>query len=163
MARYVDDYQGIPGHASAPRGMDPNYRGGYRGMRMGGDPGQGAYGMYRWRHQRDLEGEGGFTGRGSPYDAGYRGGPRRFYDFETRGGGGLRNPRYDRDFLRGFNAYSPEYRREEGRERGYGGDYRAEGGPIPSHDRYRFGYTNRGLGSGGFSEAWQHRPAHGSR
>lgn len=163
MARYVDDYQGIPGHATEPRGMDPNYRGGYRGMRMGADPGQGAYGWYRWRRQRDLEGEGGFAGRGSPYDHGYRGGPGHFYDWETRGGGGLRDPRYDRDFLRGFNAYTPDYRREGRWEGRYARDYRGPGGPIPGNERYRSGYANRGIGSGGFSEAWQHRPAHGSR
>ena len=34
MARYVNDYRDISGDPLPPTGMDPNYRGRYRGMRM---------------------------------------------------------------------------------------------------------------------------------
>ena len=170
MARYVNDYRDTSGDPLPPSGMDPNYRGRYRGMRMGADPGQGAYGWYRWRHAGELGPAGGFAGRPLPggrgydrgYDRGYQAG--RFYDWELHGGGGLRNPRYDREFIRDFNANSQMFRDEGRREGRYGTDYRERGGhPLPRDTRDRFGYTNRGLSSSGYSEAWQHRPGHGSR
>ena len=168
MARYIHDYQDMSGDPLPPRGMDPNYRGRYRGMRMGADPGQGAYGWYRRQHQRELEGSGGFMGQSPPRGSsgGYdrEQGFGRPYDWEMHGGGGLRNPRYDRDFLRGFNANSQAYRGEGRHEGRYGTDYQERGGhPIDRDTRQRFGYANRGLSSSGFSEAWQHRPGHGSR
>jgi hypothetical protein len=155
MARYVHDFRDTTGEARPATGMDPNYRGRYRGMRMGAEGGQGAYGWYRWRHAGEL-------GRGDRYDRSY--GPGRFYDWEMRGGGGLRNPRYDREFMRGFNADSQMFRDEGRREGRYGTDYRERGGhPIQRDVRDRFDYTNRGLSSGGYSEAWAHRPGPGSR
>ena len=163
MARYVHDFRDISGDPLPPTGADPNYRGRYRGMRMGADPGQGAYGWYRWRHAGELgRGPGNDQGYVRGYDGGYQ--ARRFYDWELHGGGGLRNPRYDREFLRDFNANSQAFRDEGRREGRYGGDYRQRGGyPLPRDTRDRFGYTNRGLSSSGYSEAWQHRPGHGSR
>jgi hypothetical protein len=168
MARYIHDYRDISGEDLPARGMDPNYRGRYRGMRMQADPGQGAYGWYRWRHAGDLGENGGFGGRGYPQDERVRYdrdfGARRFYDWEMHGGGGLRNPRYDREFLRDFNSESQAYRGEGRHEGRYGVDYRERGGhPVHGDPRYRFDYGNRGLASGGFSEAWQHRPGRGSR
>jgi hypothetical protein len=146
--------------------MDPNYRGRYRGMRMQADPGQGAYGWYRWRHAGELNESGGFAGRAFPRGGGYdrEFGRDRFYDWEMHGGGGLRNPRYDRGFLHDYNANSPAFRTEGRTDGPYGIDYRERGGhPIPRDTRYRFDYGNHGLASGGFSEAWQHRPGRGSR
>ena len=126
MSRYVHEFRDISGDALPPRGMDPNYRGRYRGMRMGAEEGQGAYGWYRWRHAREL-------GRGGGYDRGY--GPARFYDWEMRGGGGVRDPRYDREFIRGFNADSQMFR----------------------------DYTHRGPGRGGYFERGPYGPGRGSR
>ena len=166
MARYVHDFRDISGEPLPPTGMDPNYRGGYRGMRMGADPGQGAYGWYRWRHAGELGTSGGFAGQSLPrgpggYDRGYR--PAGTYDWEMHGGGGLRDPRYDREFVRGFNADSQMFRDEGRREGRYGTDYREHGGhPVPRDTRDRFVYSN-GMTSGGYSEAWQHRPGRGSR
>ncbi|HEX2094130.1 MAG TPA: hypothetical protein VHG28_17130, partial [Longimicrobiaceae bacterium] len=65
MARYEDDYYGksYRGFSLRPEpigedSLDPNYRGGYRGMRMqDGYGGQAAYGRYRARHAGDLGGE----------------------------------------------------------------------------------------------------------
>lgn len=169
MARFVDRYQEISGHHEPPRGMDPNYRGRYRGMRMGAEPGQGAYGWYRWRHADELGGNGGFPGR-SPgakqgrhdaYDSHLR--RPRSYDWEL-GGGGVRDARYDRQLLHDFNANSPALR-GEGRPQGrYGVDYRQRGShPIPRPTENRFGYTNRGIGSAGFSESWAPSPGRGAR
>lgn len=167
MARYIHDFRDISADPRPSGGLDPNYRNGYRGMRQGADPGQGAYGRYRWEHRGDLEGSGGYAGRSmlpahEAYDRNYARG--RFYDWETRSDGGLRNPRYDREFIRGFNANSQNFRREGRWQRHYGADYRERGDhPMQGDSRYRFGYGNAGLTDSGFSEAWQHRPGPGSR
>ena len=165
MARYINDFRGMSGAPRPAQGHDPNYRGGYRGMRQGADPGQGAYGWYRRQHPFDLEGS---ASRGeamlsgyNTYDRNFRQG--RFYDWEMHGGGGLRNPRYDRNFLRSFNANSQAYRNEGRFEGRYGTDYRERGDHPMGDSAYRFDYGNRGLNNSGFSEAWQHRPGHGSR
>ncbi len=107
---------------------DPNWRGGtYHGLRMQGDSHRAAYGRERFYHQADLGGAGGFDGR---YDL-----PDGWYDRDglyheqwegnTRGGAvpgrwlghprydeGMRRVedggvRYDREYLRQYNANSP--------------------------------------------------------
>lgn len=168
MARYVDEYVGISGHPEPPGGRDPNFRGRYRGMRMGAGPGQAAYGWYRWRHADELGGNGGFAGRSRRGERGaeaygtYPSRPRT-YDWEL-GGGGVRDARHDRQLVHDFNANSPALR-GEGRPQGrYGVDYRERGShPVPGPTENRFGYTNRGLGSAGFSESWAPSPGRGSR
>lgn len=54
MARYIYDYQGMYGVPLPTDGMDPNFRGGYHGLRMEGGPRVAAYGEYRARHRSDL-------------------------------------------------------------------------------------------------------------
>jgi hypothetical protein len=140
MARYDHWYEGISARPESPRGMDPNYRDGYRGMRMQGGPSQAEYGWYRMRHQDDL----GFR-RGSPvrgYGDDYELTPVR-YDPESGriGGGGVHGRRYDGPY--------------------HGGADRQLGpGPVPG---YRFRYSNRGLTGGGYSDAWAFGPMRGSR
>lgn len=179
MARYVDDYRGIIGHDTAARGMDPNYSGGYRGMRMGGSGYQAAYGRYRLEHAEDFGGSGGFRGRSGP--ASLAGGGRTRaphgvarYDREMEArrahgydsgweSGGVRDLRYDRDLLREFNANSPGLRT--------GGRYdrehvrRLPHGVAPwSRGRGNWEeYSNRGLTDAGYSEGWARGPMRGAR
>lgn len=157
MARYVDDYQGISGQFERPRGIDPNYRGPYRGMRMRSEPGQAAYGRHRLTHPEDFEGSGGFLGRygrrglyTGEFEAGYGG---------QGGGGGVRDLRRDRQALREFNANSPQLRGEQGYDR----DARPRREPRFPHPRYdRPDYANRGI-AGGYSEGWAWGPMRGAR
>lgn len=142
---YEHDFMGIPANIRGNRGMDPNHRGGYGGMRMRGDGWQAAYGEYRWRHGHELGGQHGPRGR---YERDFRPLPRGY----DRGiaGGGVR-ARRDPEMIRTFNAES-EYLREGGhRDRGASYDRGLRGGP-----RHRLGndpgYTNRGLSSAGYGE-----------
>ena len=155
MARYVDDYQGISGHRDRARGMDPNYRGGYGGMRMRAEEGQAAYGAYRVTHPQAFQGSGGVAGRYAPRHGSGR--PERGqggYDREW-GGGGVRELRRDPDAMREFNARSPMLR-----DRGYDREQRPLGrGP----ERDRFGYSNRGISSAGYAESWAWGPMRGAR
>ncbi|HUE97507.1 MAG TPA: hypothetical protein VMN39_12675 [Longimicrobiaceae bacterium] len=68
MARYEYEFKGITARFVEPEGMDPNYRGGYRGMRMQGREGRAPYGSHRLTHPIDMEEWGGFAGihGGSP-------------------------------------------------------------------------------------------------
>ena len=167
MPNYERDYRGIRGQPGAPRGLDPNFRGGeYGGMPYHVEPGQAPYGSWRWHHRQDLGGSGGFPGRydrefhGAEHAGGHaRGrGPGRSprgYDEGIRASGGVRSWHYDRELLRDFNAASPELHRHRG-------DY-DDGGPrrMRSYDRAPeagFSYNNRGLSTGGFSESWAKGP-----
>lgn len=159
MARYVDDYQGISGHPTRPRGLDPNYREGYGGLRMQGGWGQAEYGRYRFVHEDEMGDREwhGFGQRRGLYagdlDRGYE--RVRMNPESGRRGGGVRDLRRDRRALREFNASSPSL----GDDRGYDVDR-----PRRSHDqRYRFGYANRGLPSGGYGEGWAWGPMRGAR
>lgn len=164
MARYVDDYQGIVGHDVAPRGMDPNYRGGYGGMRMGGGRAQAEYGWYRMRHPDDFEGSGGFAGFSGRYDRAMK--PRQLYHGAVqhggRGDGGVRSLRYDRELLRDFNANSPALSRERGR---YDVEQRRPlpRGISPWSRRQEPGYSNRGIVDAGYAEGWAWGPMPGAR
>jgi len=62
MARYQTDFEGFPAAFGSPAGLDPNYRDGYRGMRMRGDGRQASYGAHRLARREDLETLGGFQG-----------------------------------------------------------------------------------------------------
>lgn len=162
MARYVDEYQGISAHDEPPRGMDPNYRGGYGGMRTRGGHGQAAYGRYRMGHADDLGGERGpfgmYGGRGmytGEYEAGYDRPAPRGYDRGYQGRG------YDRGWQGGgVHGYADD-RMVWGRGPGYDRDM---GGPPRGHERgYWPGYSNRGLSRGGYSEGWAWGPMRGAR
>lgn len=162
MARYTDEYEGITGGFRPPRGLDPNYRGGYHGMRMEGGPEQAEYGRYRLRHRDDFQGVGGFDGGYSGYYGGRR--ERSAPDhYPEREWGGLRDPRYDREFIRDFNANSPVLRRG-GR---YGSEMERGRGPDDAPGRTHWGYdpryANRGLSSSGFGEGWARGPMRGAR
>lgn len=170
MARYQEEFMGIPGGPGTPRGMDPNYRGGYRGMRMHGDARQGAYGWHRWTHEEDFAGSGGFLGRvdrpqGPPREGGYRR-PPGAYDREW-GGGGVRDLRHDPRAMREFNAESPALHPEERHGRPRYDDFARRPGPrrpMPGHYQgERFDYANRGLSSGGYGEGWAWGPMRGAR
>ena len=54
MGKYVYEYQGMYGVATPPQGLDPNYRGGYRGGRMAGNATEAEYGTYRSIHLPEL-------------------------------------------------------------------------------------------------------------
>ncbi|HYH80753.1 MAG TPA: hypothetical protein VEX86_13200 [Longimicrobium sp.] len=121
-------YEMGPGWGWGGQDRDPNWQGGtYHGMRMeGGGSHQAAYGRDRFHRQADLGGAGGFDGRydlpEGYYDAnGYyheqwegqgRGGvpgrwlghPRYDHDVRRVENGGVR---YDREYLRQYNAHSP--------------------------------------------------------
>ena len=180
MARYQDDYRdtyrGFPMHPMRhPGNMDPNFRGGeYRGGRMdSGYEGQAAYGRHRYWHAGDLGGYGGFDGR---YDAGEGWGDEDgiFHDpFDERGTGreaGVHHPyaredfpragggvRYDMQYLRDYNAYSPGLRQGRGYDRNYGwaeGAPRREPGqrPYDRDDYQRSANRYGGYSSGGFAQ-----------
>lgn len=176
MARYENEYLGYYSDAGRARGADPNHRGGnYRGMRTWGGEGQAPYGAYRMRHPQDFEGSGGRYGRygGGPaysteFENAYGGYVSRGYDREWQGGG-VHDPRYDVEYLRDFNAYSPRFRgydRDQmgGRSR-YDLPYGGHAGDQLSarYRNYRIGYANRGLSSGGYSEGWAWGPMRGAR
>ena len=151
-------------------GGDPNYRGGeYQGNRMRGDGRHVApYGVLRFYRQYDLGGYGGFDGRydlpDGWYDAeGYyheayegRGGPPpgRFVPLPPRDlDRGTAGVRYDREYLRQYNAYSPALGGGPGRSWGF-----SEGPGAPSMQgedaRHRRTEERRyaGYSEGGFAE-----------
>jgi hypothetical protein len=152
MARYVDEYQGIAARDMPARGMDPNFRGAYGGMRMHGGPYQAEYGRHRMRHPGDFERWGGAMG------AGERRMPRGAADWR----GGVRDIRYDRELLHDFNANSPAL------QRGRGGRDLEPRRPLPRgiapwSRPGRAGYSNRGISDGGYSEGWAWGPMRGAR
>jgi hypothetical protein len=168
MARYEREYGGIRADAGAPRGMDPNYREGYGGMRMQGSPHQAPYGLYRHHHAGEL---------GNAGPEGYRAGGR--YDREAiyprrrlerpdsagRGDGGVHDWREHPEWIRQYNANSPLLRgggREQDRM-SPGREMRRGGRPYQIDARYRQEYGNRGLSSSGFSEPWARGPNPGAR
>ena len=137
MTRYEHWYVGVSARPEPPRGMDPNYRDGYRGMRMQGGAWQADYGRYREHHQGSL----GFR-RGSPV-RGYG------YDYE------LTPTRYDPESGRRDGAgYRPD--------RSFRGPLDEQRGPgfVPG---YRFRGTSRGLTAGGYAPGWAFGPMRGSR
>ena len=108
-------------------GGDPNWRGGgYQGMRMEGGGRQGGVRpRSRLYHQHDLGGHGGFDGRSDLpngwYDRegyyheqyereGRRMPPPHHAGWRAQGGPGEGGVRYDREYLRQYNAYSPSLR-----------------------------------------------------
>ena len=162
MARYETDFIGMPGLFRNPSGLDPNYSGGYGGMRMAGGGGRAAYGSHRLFHQRDLETEGGF--RGIHGGAG-RGGRQRFDPtWEVRGG--VRDHYRDGGVLREFNANSPQFagpiRGRYDREMGDRQRFLPERQWSPPRT-YRPGYSNRGMTDAGYSEGWAFGPMRGAR
>lgn len=171
MARYERDFMGISANFEQARGMDPNFRGGaYGGMRTRGAPTQASYGRYRQAHADEMEGQGGpwgYSGRrgyGGDYQ-GYRQPPTGWrYDDRYRGGGGVHDVRYDREFLRDFNTESPAFRGEGHARASYERDYRERGGhPVNRDSRPATRYANRGLSTSGYSEAWARWPMRGGR
>jgi len=167
MTRYQHEFMGIPAGSWTPRGMDPNYRGGYRGMRMRGDDRQAAYGWHRWTHEEDFAGSGGFLGRvDRPLRPSGEGGYRRppaAYDRDWEGGG-VRDLRRDPRAMREFNANSPALHPEEGYGPARYDDFARRRGPLPGHYHgERFDYANRGLSSGGYGEGWAWGPMRGAR
>jgi hypothetical protein len=130
---YARDFMGIPARLRGEAGRDPNFRGGYRGMRMRSEGWQAAYGWHRWTHEGDLGPHGAFGGV-------HGGRPRRAAPGQQDGG--VRS-RYDRELLRTFNASSERLRDPTGRDR-------LPGGPRPVSEReHRFGFDDRYAGGGG--------------
>lgn len=152
---------------------DPNWRGGYRGMRMHGE-GRGApYGWHRMTHAGDLEDFGGFRGHGEPRvtpffhrydrdlrtreDRGLRGYDRALRDAS----GGAQRSLYDREYLRDFNSRSPGLgasgqggrpggqRYDRGLRPGRAG---SPGGSEVARRGFDPEYANRGRGSGGYTD-----------
>lgn len=170
MPRYERDYQGIPARLDENRGMDPNHRGAYRGMRMRSGPGQAAYGWHRWTHEQDLETSGGFRGT---HGGGPAGSQDRFrnsrprYDRDLQGGGVAHDWRYDTAYLRDFNADSIRFRDEgwgQGRGRNDTAGGRSAAGSRDAYDSgFRWKGANRGMSEGGFGEPWTWGPMRGAR
>jgi|GEM_PF-6491896 len=173
MAHYAKDFQGISARPEGNRGLDPNHRGAYGGMRMEGGRSMAPYGWHRWTHQADLETSGGFRGR---YGGETAPGGERFNNFRPRydrdlGGAGVHDARYDTAYLRDFNSRSIRFREDaqnsgsrQSRAR-YGSGY--EGGETPRSRRYdegiRSGYANRGMSEAGYAESWARGPMRGAR
>jgi hypothetical protein len=161
MARYESEFEGIPGGFSAPTGMDPNYRDGYRGMRMQGEPGQAAYGLYRSLRSADLETAGGFEGIHDPTEMG----GLVTGDIQP-GGGGVRDPFTDAGFLHDFDSRGQRFAADPPDTRAdlefpLSSDVDRPGGeaegPIDPD------YGNRGIPPGGYSEGWARGPTRGGR
>lgn len=165
-------YQMDPGWAW-DAGGDPNYRGGeYQGNRMRGDGRHIApYGDHRFYHQHDLGGYGGYDGRydlpDGWYDAegyyheayeGHGGPPRgRFVPDLPREAGprmGEGGVRYDREYLRQYNANSPSLR-HGGPDRSWGFSEGPDAPPMRGQDqRHRRTEERRypGYNEGGYAE-----------
>jgi hypothetical protein len=161
MARYETEYQGIPAAFAEARGLDPNYRDGYWGMRMTGGGGRAAYGMLRARLSQDLETAGGFGGIHGHSD---RAQIRSRYGREESGG--VRDPFRDLDFIRDFNARSPMY---DG-DRRSGERYPAGPRDQIAHERSWSPnrtedghYGDRSISEGGYGEVWARGPMRGAR
>ena len=157
-------------------GGDPNWRGGgYRGMRMEGGGRQAPYGRERLYRQGDLGGHGGFDGRSDLPNGWYdrEGYYHEQYEREGRmvppqhqagwrrqaGPGGYDGGvRYDREYLRQYNAHSPALgpggpRRSWGMSEGPGAppmrgrDFRDR----PTDERGHAGYNTGGFAEGKFA------------
>lgn len=157
MARYENEFNGIPARFSEPHGADPNYTGGYGGMRMRGWGGRAPYGEHRAHHLDDLGGSGGFGG----IHRGVQPVPARGYDREWQEETDQRPFRNQR-MMREFNSNSPALRR------GYGREMEGPRERAPQRDwaiqrGYRQGYSNRGMSDAGFSENWARFPMRGGR
>lgn len=172
MPRYQDDFGGITGNPGRGRGMDPNHREGYQGMRMHATHGQSAYGWHRWTHPLDFESSGGFIGRyaGDYHDRPRRISPQAGREFDTRGGGGVYDMVREPEHLRMYNAESIRFRDEGRGARGgagrYANDYRGAGlprGRSGYDNRFLRGYTNRGRNEAGYTESWTWGPMRGAR
>ncbi|HEU0014296.1 MAG TPA: hypothetical protein VFQ45_11465 [Longimicrobium sp.] len=173
MPRYDDPYRRgyeMGPQWGRPHPLDPNWSDGdYHGQRMGWDHRQGAYGFLRQHREHDLGGHGGFDGRYDepegrygrdglwrhPMDAGRVEHPHSRhlpYDRDLRRveDGGVRA---GNQYLRQYNANSPELRR--GYDRGYGwapgpsGEGRLTRAGLRGDTRER-GYA--GYNRGGFAE-----------
>jgi hypothetical protein len=151
MARYEMDFVGTRAVFGEPRGLDPNYRGGYGGMRMRGGWGRAPYGAHRFARAADLETAGGYGGM---YGGGSRP-PRPRAEWEERGR--VRDSFRDRAMIEDFNAHSPGLARG-GRPQAAGYGHELERGT-----RYRPEYSNRGTGPAGFGEGWGRGPMRGGR
>lgn len=155
MSRYEYEFSGIPARFVQPQGADPNYRGGYGGMRMHGREGRAPYGSHRLTHPGDMDGWGGF---GGIHEETRRPG-RSGWDFgEAVGHPDIRG----REMIREFNAYSPALQRTEpGRLERRDRSARDRDWTVPRD--YRPEYTNRGIGDSGYSEHWARFPMRGGR
>jgi hypothetical protein len=153
---------------------DPNWRnGGYQGMRMRGDGRHAAYGRERLYRQHDLGGHGGFDGRSDLPNGWYDREGYYHEQYEREGrmippahAAGWREPggpegggvRYDREYLRQYNALSSAL--------GPGGPRRTWGygdGPgappmrghdtrgRPTDERGHAGYNTGGFAEGKFA------------
>jgi hypothetical protein len=151
-------------------GGDPNWRGGgYQGMRMEGGGRQAAYGRERLYRQNDLGGHGGFDGRSDLPNGWYDGAgyyheqyeregrtapPPHSAGWRAQGGPGEGGVRYDREYLRQYNAHSPALG-PGGPRRGWGFSAGPDAPPMRGYDaRYR--QTDErghaGYNTGGFAE-----------
>lgn len=170
-------YEMGPGWGWGGDDRDPNWRGGtYHGMRMQGSSRQAAYGQERFQRQADLGGAGGFDGRydlpEGHYDANgfYReqwegrtrgavpgrwlGHPRYDHDVRRVEDGGVR---YDREYLRQYNAQSPGLQ-QGGPRRSWGFSDAHDAPPMRGHDARgqqtdehgSMGYNTGGFASNGF-------------
>jgi hypothetical protein len=164
MPRYAEEYGNIPARGY-DRGMDPNHRGGYRGMRMISGPHQAAYGWHRWTHGHDFEGSGGFRGRHGRQD---EGGRERFlnfrprYDRDLRGGGGVHDWRYDTEYLRDFNSNSSRFEPDGRWGRGTG-PRRGAGRPSRYDGGFRWERQRGQANEAGFADSWAWGPMRGAR
>jgi len=166
----VRGYQMDAGWGWDDDGGDPNWRGGgYQGMRMEGSGRQAPYGRERLYHQHDLGGHGGFDGRSDLpngwYDAAgyyheqYEREGRRLPPAHSAGWRGPGGPedggvRYDREYLRQYNAHSPSLD-EGGPRRGWGFSPGPDAPPMRGYDaRYRRTDErgHAGYNTGGFAE-----------
>ncbi|MQA90519.1 MAG: hypothetical protein GEU90_09815 [Gemmatimonas sp.] len=157
MARYESEFDGMPALFTQPRGLDPNFRGGYGGMRMRDVWGRAAYGDYRLRHQYELETEGGYCGihRGL-------GGPRTRTPRAWEESGGLVDPRVRRA-IEEFDARGPRYAGPPRQRRArYDMDISTPTRGRP-HAGYEPRYTNRGVTPGGYGVGWAYGAMPGSR
>ncbi len=154
---------------------DPNFRGGeYQGNRMRGDGRHiAAYGEHRFFRQYDLGGYGGFDGRydlpdgwydaeGFYHEAYEQAGapmPGRFVPHPPLEAGPARGGvRYDREYLRQYNAYSPGLE-PGGPERSWGFSDGPDAPPMlgrdardrPTDERRYAGYSEGGFAEGKYA------------
>lgn len=112
MTRYEREFEGISSDAVPPEGQDPNFRGGYHGMRMNARNGQAAYGAHRLVRRADLESMGGFTGIHGPDRSTAEQDRRR----DAEGAGGVRRLD-DPEFLKDFDSRGIRYAEDDRRDR----------------------------------------------
>jgi hypothetical protein len=151
MSHYVDDFAGISARFTRPTGYDPNYRGGYRGLRTVGGAGRAAYGAHRYLSRGELGTMGGY---GGIHDAPGR--PGRGEEEEVAGR--VRDPFRDERLLRQYNSRSPSLadRARLPRSRSYDREVtrRERDRDWVLDHRYRGEYSNRGMPPAGFSDGW---------